>query len=45
MDEDNGKISREAMARADKGSEIVIFWDLVFKVVVDVIGMLKRVFA
>jgi hypothetical protein len=41
MHEDYGKLSREALARADQISEIAIFWALVFTVVVVVIAMIK----
>ncbi|MBI3529637.1 MAG: hypothetical protein HY067_16935 [Betaproteobacteria bacterium] len=41
MAEDYGKISREALARANEISEIAIFWSLVFTVVVVVTAMIK----
>ncbi len=44
MAEDYGKLSREALARANEISEGAIFWGLVFTVVVVVIAMLKGIF-
>ena len=41
MENDYGKISREALARVDKVSERVIFWALVFAAVVISSVMLK----
>lgn len=44
MDEDYGKIWREALARANEISERVIFWGLGLTVVVFGIAMLKGIF-
>jgi hypothetical protein len=44
MDEDYGKMSREALARANEISERVFFWGLVHTVVVFGIAMLKGIF-
>lgn len=44
MAEDYGKISREALARANEISEIAILWGLVVATVVIVIGIIKGMF-
>jgi hypothetical protein len=45
MAEDYGKISREALARANAISETAISWSLVVALVVVVITMIKGVLA
>lgn len=45
MNEDYGKISRDALVRANEISERAIFWGLVLTVVVVVVAMLKGIFA
>ena len=44
MAEDDGKISREALARATAISEKAIFWGLVMAIVAVVIAMIKGMF-
>jgi hypothetical protein len=44
MVQDYGKISREALARANEISEIAIFWGLIIATVVVVIAMMKGLF-
>jgi hypothetical protein len=44
MAEDYGKISREALARANEISEIAIFWGVIIAIVVVVIAMIKGMF-
>lgn len=44
MAEDNGELSRDALAYANEISEIAIFWGLIIAIVVVVIGMMKGLF-
>lgn len=45
MDEDYGKLSSEALIRANKVSEIAIFWGLVLTVILVVVAMIKGISA
>ena len=44
MDEDFGKMSRKALARANALSEIAILWGLVIAIIVVAIAMMKGMF-
>ena len=44
MADDYGKISRKVLARANKISEIAIFWGLVIATIAFVIAMIKGMF-
>jgi hypothetical protein len=44
MAKDYGKVSREALARANAISEIAIFWSLVVATVVLVFAMIRGMF-
>lgn len=41
MENDYGKLSRDAMTRASKVSELAIFWSLVLTVILVVVAMIK----
>lgn len=44
MAEDYGKLSREALVRANELSERAIFWSMIFTVLVVVAGMIRGMF-